>query len=45
MKLEFSGESFKKSTNIKFQENPSSESRVVPADERKYRHDVCCESA
>jgi len=30
MKLEFSQQSFEKSTNTKFQENPSSESRVVP---------------
>ena len=28
--LEFSGQIFEKSTNIKFHENPSSESRVVP---------------
>jgi len=30
MKLEFSGQIFVKSSNIKFDENPSSESRVVP---------------
>jgi len=29
MKLEFSGQIFKKSSNIKFHENPSSGSRVV----------------
>jgi hypothetical protein len=31
MKLEFSRQTFKKSSNIKFHENPSSGSRVVPA--------------
>jgi hypothetical protein len=30
MKLEFSRQIFEKSSNIKFHENPSSESRVVP---------------
>jgi hypothetical protein len=30
MKLEFSQQTFKKSSNIKFHENPSSESLVVP---------------
>jgi len=30
MKLEFSRQIFEKSTNIKFHENPSSGSRVVP---------------
>ena len=39
MKFEFSRQSFEKYTNIKFQENPSSESRVVTADGRTYRHD------
>jgi hypothetical protein len=32
MKLEFSRQIFEKSSNIKFHENTSSESRVVPAD-------------
>jgi len=30
MKLEFSGQIFEKHSNTKFNENPSSESRVVP---------------
>jgi hypothetical protein len=30
MKLEYSGEIFRKNCNIKFHENPSNESRVVP---------------
>jgi len=30
MKLEFSGQIFEKYSNIRFQENPSSGSRVVP---------------
>jgi len=30
MKLEFSQQMFEKASNIKFHENPSSESRVVP---------------
>jgi len=30
MRLEFSRQSFEKYSNIEFQENPSSESRVVP---------------
>jgi len=30
MKLEFSRQSFEKSSNIKFHENPSGESGVVP---------------
>jgi len=38
MKLEFSRQSFEKYTNIKFHENPSSESRVVSCEETD-RHD------
>jgi len=32
MKLEFSGQTFKKSLNMKLHENPSSGSRVVPCE-------------
>ena len=38
MKLEFSRHSFEKRSDIKFNENPSSESRVVPCG-RTDRHD------
>ena len=38
MQIEFSGQIFEKSSNIKFHENPSSGSRVVPFP-RTDRHD------
>jgi len=38
MKLEFSGQIFEKNSNIKFHENPSSGSRVVPCGQTD-RHD------
>ena len=37
MKLEFSQQIFEKYTNIKFHENPSSESRVVPCGQTNRR--------
>jgi hypothetical protein len=37
MKLEFSREIFKKYSNIKFQENPSSGSRVIPCGRKEER--------
>ena len=42
MKLEFSRHIFEKSSNIKFQENPFSETRVIPCgrtDKQTDRHD------
>jgi hypothetical protein len=39
MKLEFSGQIFEKSSNIKFHENPSSGSRVVPCGQTDGRTD------
>jgi len=38
IKLEFSGQNFEKSSNVKFDENPSSQSRVVPCRQTD-RHD------
>jgi len=50
MKLEFSPQIFEKSSNIKFQESPSSGSRAVPCgrwtdthDEAKSRFTQICE--
>jgi hypothetical protein len=40
MKFEFSGHSFKKSSNIKFHDNPSSVSRVVPCWRTDVRTDM-----
>jgi hypothetical protein len=40
MKLEFSGQIFEKSSNIKFHENPSSDSRVVPCGRTDGRTDI-----
>jgi len=37
MKLEFARQIFEKYSNIKFHENPSSESRVVHADGQTWR--------
>jgi hypothetical protein len=52
MKLDFSRQIFKKYSNTKFHENPSSESRVVPGgrqtdghDEAKSRVSQFCERA
>jgi hypothetical protein len=55
MRIEFSQQIFEKSSNIRFHQNPSSGSRVVPrgqTDERKHGHDKAnspfsrfCESA
>jgi len=39
MKLEFSRQIFEKHSNIKFHENPSSGSRVVPTDGQTDRHE------
>jgi hypothetical protein len=39
MKLQFSRQIFEKYSNIKFNENPSSESRVVPCGEMDGRTD------
>jgi len=40
MKLEFSQQIFGKSTNIKFHENPSNESRVVLCGPKDRRHEA-----
>jgi hypothetical protein len=39
MKTEFSGQSLEKSSNVKFNENPSSGSRIVPYGQNDLRTD------
>jgi hypothetical protein len=45
MKLEFSGQLFEKYSNTKFNENPSSGSRVVPCGRTDGRKDVMTDMA
>ena len=40
MRLEFSRQILEKYTNMKFNENPSSRSRVVPCGQRDRHHEV-----